>query len=183
MSSDKKPKKISTPAGREVFFREEQGSVRYEQMATMKYGPIPVSEVGINRDGAGFCLFIGDLAPTNPVVLKALDDVLENHDVVKVGYAPGQPPCGEHPAIDTFGAPNIKHPMHDHSLVDALQVARSARQIQMEPPPTSLVEARQIVEECSRRISHTWITGACALDVLDAAISGTPINPSTCRAR
>ena len=73
---------------------------------------------------------------------------------------------------ETFGHENLKHPLEDYCLADAVRLANAEQSICLKPNVTSLIQAREVVKAMFKSMSHTWITGCCALDVLDAAIDG-----------
>ena len=73
---------------------------------------------------------------------------------------------------ETFGHENLKHPFEDYCLADAVRLANAEQSLCLKPNVTSLVQAREVVKAMFKSFSHTWITGFCALDVLDAAIDG-----------
>lgn len=75
-------------------------------------------------------------------------------------------------ATTVFGKPNVRHPYDSYCLADAIRLANAGRALNCEPPVTSLEQAREIVRSMASSARHTWITGYCALDVLDAAIDG-----------
>lgn len=75
------------------------------------------------------------------------------------------------PSADTFGHPEVKHPYSPYSLSDAVKLARGIASIR-EETVSSLVEARTLIQRSAENSGHNWITGAVALDVLDAAIDG-----------
>ncbi len=74
--------------------------------------------------------------------------------------------------METFGHENKKHPYHEYCLADAVQLANAEQSIGLKPKVTSLVQAREVVKAMFQTVRHNWITGCCALDVLDAAIDG-----------
>jgi len=73
---------------------------------------------------------------------------------------------------ETFGHPDARHPYTNFRLSDAVRIANNLRSLSFLPPVTSLAEARSVLQESSARTGHVWITGAAALDVLDAAVVG-----------
>lgn len=70
----------------------------------------------------------------------------------------------------TFGHADIKHPFAAYRLSDAVQLANAITKLQNCNPVASLAEAREVTELSASACNHTWLTGASALDVLDAAI-------------
>jgi uncharacterized protein YlxP (DUF503 family) len=74
--------------------------------------------------------------------------------------------------MSTFGHTNIKHPYVEYSLADAIRLANAEQVLKRASPVASLKEARDIVKSMVPTFKHNWITGANALDVLDAAIDG-----------
>ena len=74
--------------------------------------------------------------------------------------------------METFGHDNLKHPYEDYCLADAVRLANAEQSLGFKPKVTSLVQAREIVNAMFKTMAHNWITGYCALDVLDAAIDG-----------
>lgn len=78
--------------------------------------------------------------------------------------------------IDTFGSPEIKHPYAEYKLSDAVLLARHTANLRNCKPVHSLIDAREVIKEASARSQHLWITGNCALDVLDAAIDGKDLS-------
>jgi hypothetical protein len=73
---------------------------------------------------------------------------------------------------ETFGHPNVKHPYANHTLADAVRVANGIADVRLQASVTSLSQARELVQSSMNACSHQWITGFCALDVLDASIDG-----------
>jgi len=74
----------------------------------------------------------------------------------------------------TFGAPNVRHPFSEYCLADAVQMAKGIASLWKETV-NSLVEARVLIQRSAENSGHNWITGAVALDVLDAAIDGVDL--------
>ena len=74
--------------------------------------------------------------------------------------------------VRTLGHPNVKHPYEVYCLEDAIGLANAKRTLNREPLVISLEQAREVVRSMLASRQHNWITGACALDVLDAAIDG-----------
>jgi hypothetical protein len=68
---------------------------------------------------------------------------------------------------DTFGHAEVSHPYSAYKLSEAVKMARG-----FDEEVNSLVEARTLITDTARKCGFTWITGAVALDVLDAAIDG-----------
>ncbi|BDT74117.1 hypothetical protein os4_36700 (plasmid) [Comamonadaceae bacterium OS-4] len=73
---------------------------------------------------------------------------------------------------DTFGNADIKHPFANYKLSDAVLLARHTAHLRNCKPLHSLVDAREVIQTAASSAGHLWITGNCALDVLDAAIDG-----------
>lgn len=72
---------------------------------------------------------------------------------------------------DTFGHAEVSHPYSAYKLSDAVRLAQGIASIRSEKV-NSLLGARALIESSARNAGHNWITGAVALDVLDAAIDG-----------
>lgn len=66
--------------------------------------------------------------------------------------------------------PDIQHPYSQYTLKDAVHLAVSNAQAFDHPVPATLPEVRDHIKAMAQRSGHNWITGAVALDVLDAAI-------------
>ncbi len=60
----------------------------------------------------------------------------------------------------------------DYSLADAVRLANTEQSLGFQPKVTSLAQAREVIKARFKTVTHNWITGCCALDVLDAAIDG-----------
>ncbi len=59
---------------------------------------------------------------------------------------------------------------HAQALSDAVAIAEGIASVRLEPPPTTLAEAKALIKQNLDRASHVWITGTAALELLDAAI-------------
>lgn len=75
-----------------------------------------------------------------------------------------------------LGHANLKHPFADHSLADAVKIANNIKSLSLQRPVATLAEAREVIREAAKSAGHVWITGSCALDVLDAAIDGKDLS-------
>lgn len=74
----------------------------------------------------------------------------------------------------------IKHPYADYKLSNAVALAKQLDSSAFDAPTASLVDARDVIAHVVAQIQHQWITGYCALDVLDAAIDGRDLT-TNCR--
>jgi len=77
--------------------------------------------------------------------------------------------------------PDVRHPFCNYTLADAVRLATVQANIVGNDAPTTLEEARECIQSMADRVDHVWITGAVALDVLDAAIQGAAFNIETLR--
>ncbi len=75
---------------------------------------------------------------------------------------------------ETFGHSEVKHPYCDCTLSHAVKVAQGIASLNFQTI-SSLTQARSLIEASMKNCGHVWITGAAALDVLDAAIDGRDI--------
>lgn len=76
--------------------------------------------------------------------------------------------------------PDIKHPYTDYSLIEAVNLAVENAKMFDRKVPQSLEAVRDYINDMASRSGHNWMTGAAALDVLDAAIDGKDLR-SNCR--
>ena len=72
--------------------------------------------------------------------------------------------------------PKIEHPHTDYSLEEAVQLAVDRRRLCFSSEPANFIEVRETIKEMAERAGFNWLTGAAALDVLDAAIDGIDLN-------
>jgi hypothetical protein len=72
-------------------------------------------------------------------------------------------------ATETFGFPDIKHPLSNLRLSDVVLIARNAAANRRQPPPASLDEVAAIIADLRHHMGHVWITGEHATDLLEAA--------------
>ncbi len=77
--------------------------------------------------------------------------------------------------MDLQSLPDVRHPYTEYTLADAVKLALSNAQLFEHKVPASLEEVRAYFHEMVARSGHNWLTGAAALDVLDAAIDGKDI--------
>ena len=77
-------------------------------------------------------------------------------------------------ATDTFGFPDIEHPLSKLRLSDVVRIARKAAN-RKQPPPASLDEVAAIIAGRCQELGYAWITGEHATDLLEAARTGRPI--------
>lgn len=66
--------------------------------------------------------------------------------------------------------PDIQHPYTNYSLADAVRMAKNHAKWLGYPPLDTFVKVRDLIQSMMDRVGHTWLTGAAALDVLDAYI-------------
>lgn len=79
--------------------------------------------------------------------------------------------------------PEIKHPFTNYTLADAVKLAVSSAKLFDQRVPATLTEVREYIKQMANRCSHVWLTGAAALDVLDAAIDGKQLSIDNTRFR
>lgn len=83
--------------------------------------------------------------------------------------------------LDSFTPPEVKHPFTDYTLAEAVKLAVGHAEAFFHKRPETLVEVRAYIQGMTDRVNHNWLTGAAALDVLDAAIDGVELSGKTCR--
>jgi hypothetical protein len=69
--------------------------------------------------------------------------------------------------------PDVQHPFTQYTLRDAVSLAVSNAKTFEHRVPQTLDDVRKYIDDMAKRSGHNWLTGAAALDVLDAAIDGT----------
>ena len=85
--------------------------------------------------------------------------------------------------MDLQNLPVVNHPFTQYTLADAVNLAVANAKAFDHNVPGTLTEVREYIKGMYARCGHNWLTGAAALDVLDAAIAGTGIDVKTCRYR
>lgn len=82
--------------------------------------------------------------------------------------------------ISLTNLPEMKHPFTNYTLAEAVDLAINNAKVFGRRIPETLSEVRKYIEEMAVRSGHNWLTGAAALDLLDAAIDNKEISKS-CR--
>lgn len=84
--------------------------------------------------------------------------------------------------MDVNNLPLVKHPYTQYTLADAVSLAVENAKTFDRKVPQNLEEVREYIKDMASRSGHNWMTGAAALDVLDAAIDGKNLRED-CRFR
>lgn len=75
-----------------------------------------------------------------------------------------------HTALQISPQRDISHPHYALTLTQVVAIANGIASHREEAPPSTLVEARALIQQASDRTSHLWITGIAALELLDTAV-------------
>lgn len=84
--------------------------------------------------------------------------------------------------VQSVGLADVRHPYTKYSLSDAVELAVSSAKVFERPIPKTLEQVREHIKGMADRSGHNWLTGAAALDVLDAAIDDKDLSAG-CRFR
>lgn len=84
--------------------------------------------------------------------------------------------------VQSVGLVDVRHPYTRYCLSDAVELAVLSAKAFERPIPKTLEQVREHIKGMADRSGHNWLTGAAALDVLDAAIEGKDLQAG-CRYR